>query len=599
LQTYSDEICDWLLELGYTHCFFVAGGNIMHLLNSARTRFQCVPVVHEVSAGIAAEYFNELNLDSDSKAFALVTAGPGLTNIITAIAAAHMESRSLLVIGGQVKSSDLSLGTVRQRGIQEIDGVALVKSICKVAKSLGAPISKAEFLEIESQLHSDRNGPVFLEICLDVQGQTRTARDQEFKSESSVIADPIIPKSSISEVANLLRGSERPIFLIGGGISRATYRRLAPQFEALGVPLMATWNGADRIPNDSPIFWGRPNTWGMRYSNILIQQADVIVAVGTRLGLQHTGFNWQEFAQLSKTIQVDIDRRELEKGHPTLHLGIHGDGQDFLVQLLDQLSESEISIESWLQLGKKVKEKFPLSDLKNNSFEGYWNPYDFMKMISQQMCKGDVLVPSSSGAAETVAMQAAEIPAGAFVVTDKGMASMGYGLAGAIGAAFKTRSRVFHIEGDGGFAQNLQELGTIRVNDLPIKTFIFDNGGYASIRMTQKSYFDGQIIGCGIDSGLGLPDWHGLFTAFGITCRSIAPTQVFNNDFLDELNDDQPRAFLIPIHQDQTYFPKITSRILPNGTMASNPLHLMSPDLSENEIREFLPHLASMILGNS
>jgi acetolactate synthase-1/2/3 large subunit len=114
--------------------------------------------------------------------------------------------------------------------------------------------------------------------------------------------------------------------------------------------------------------------------------------------------------------------------------------------------------------------------------------------------------------------------------------------------------------------------------------------------MTQKSYFDGQIIGCGIDSGLGLPDWHGLFGAFGITCRSITPTEIFNREFLDELNDDEPRAFLIPIHQDQTYFPKITSRILPNGTMASNPLHLMSPDLSEDEIKEFLPYLASIIL---
>ena len=598
MQTYSDEICDWLLELGYTHCFFVAGGNIMHLLNSARTRFQCVAVVHEVSAGIATEYFNELNLDSDAKAFALVTAGPGLTNIITAIAAAYMESRSLLVIGGQVKSSDLSLGTVRQRGIQEIDGVAIVGSICKAAESLSAPISKAEFLEIESQLHSNRSGPVFLEICLDVQGQTRIPSDQEIINRTTKNSLPAIPKSSIERVASILRDSERPVFLIGGGISRAAYKKLAPQFEKLGVPLMSTWNGADRIPNDSPIFWGRPNTWGMRYSNILIQQADVIVAVGTRLGLQHTGFNWQEFGQLSKIIQVDIDKSELNKGHPDLHLGIHADAQDFLVKLLEQLGDVKISIKPWLELGKKVKDNFPLSDIKNNSFEGHWNPYDFMKLISQQMRKGDVLVPSSSGAAETVAMQAAEIPAGAFVVTDKGMASMGFGLAGAIGAAFKTKSRIFHIEGDGGFAQNLQELGTIRINNLAVKTFIFDNGGYASIRMTQKSYFDGQIIGCGMDSGLGLPDWFRLFGAFGITCRSIAPTQAFSTEILDELNDDQPRAFLIPIHQDQTYFPKITSRILPNGTMASNPLHLMSPDLSKDEIKEFLPYLASMIMSN-
>jgi len=170
LTTYSDEMCDWLVEQGYTHCFFVAGGNIMHLLNSARTRFKCIPVVHEVTAGIAAEYFNELNFTSEAKAFALVTAGPCLTNIVTAMAGAQIESRELLVIGGQVKSTDLSRDSVRQRGIQEIGGVSLVKSICKSAISITKPISKDEFLSQVSQTHIGRKGVVFLEICLDAQG---------------------------------------------------------------------------------------------------------------------------------------------------------------------------------------------------------------------------------------------------------------------------------------------------------------------------------------------------------------------------------------------------------------------------------------------
>ena len=155
-MTYSDQMCDWLVEQGYTHCFFVAGGNIMHLLNSARTKFKCIPMVHEVSAGIAAEYFNELDSDNNSKAFALVTAGPGLTNIITAIAGASMESRSLLVIGGQVKSSDLSLGKVRQRGIQEIDGVSILKPICKTAITLTSPIKKSDFIFSESKAFQPR-----------------------------------------------------------------------------------------------------------------------------------------------------------------------------------------------------------------------------------------------------------------------------------------------------------------------------------------------------------------------------------------------------------------------------------------------------------
>jgi len=570
----------------------------MHLLNSARTRFVCVPVVHEVSAGIAAEYFNEVNFDSDAKAFALVTAGPGLTNTLTAIAGAFMESRSLLVIGGQVKSEDLSLGHVRQRGIQEIDGVALVRPISKAALALRDPIPKSEFVDLVSQTDSGRKGPVFLEICLDVQGQPGGARESEVSFEIKTNLNIEIHDNQIHEVSKLLVNSSRPVILIGGGISRSDFDSLYWPLLELGVPLMSTWNGADRIPNDSPLYWGRPNTWGMRYSNILIQQADLLIALGTRLGLQHTGFNWQEFAPLAKVVQVDIDKAELEKGHPVLHKGIHGDAKEFLDRLVRVTNASEISIKPWLKFGDKVKKDIPLSDRTNNSFEGYWNPYDFMKLLSHQLKKGDVMVPSSSGAAETVAMQAAEFPSGTFVITDKGMASMGYGLAGAIGAAFKTNSRVIHIEGDGGFAQNLQELGTVRVNNLPIKTFIFDNGGYASIRMTQKSYFDGQIIGCGSDSGLGLPIWMELFSAFGITCEVVEPSRIFSARMQEQLNDKEPRAYLIPIHPDQTYFPKITSRMREDGGMESNPLHLMTPDLSEDEVREYLPYLASRILQN-
>jgi acetolactate synthase-1/2/3 large subunit len=598
LKTYSDEICDWLIELGYTHCFFVAGGNIMHLLNSARTSFVCVPVVHEVSAGIAAEYFNEVNSDSDSKAFVLVTAGPGLTNTLTAIAGAFMESRSLLVIGGQVKSPDLSLGHVRQRGIQEIDGVALARSISKVALALRNPIPKSEFVDLVSQADLGRKGPVFLEICLDVQGQPGGAKESGISFDGNTNFNIEIPEDQIHEISRLLVDAKRPIILIGGGISRSDFGSLYGSLLELGVPLMSTWNGADRIPNDSPIYWGRPNTWGMRYSNILIQQSDLVIALGTRLGLQHTGFNWQGFAPLAKVVQVDIDKAELEKGHPVLHKGINGDAKEFLTRIIRETNFSEISINPWIEFGNKVKKGVPLSDRTNNSFEGYWNPYDFMKMLSQQLKKGDVMVPSSSGAAETVAMQAAEIPSGAFVITDKGMASMGYGLAGAIGAAFKTNSRVIHVEGDGGFAQNLQELGTVRINNLPIKTFIFENGGYASIRMTQKSYFDGQIIGCGRDSGLGLPNWVELFNAFGITCEVIDPARTFSPRIQEQLNDNEPRAYLIPIHPDQTYFPKITSRMREDGGMESNPLHLMTPDLSEDEVREYLPYLASRILQN-
>jgi acetolactate synthase-1/2/3 large subunit len=593
-------MCDWLVEQGYTHCFFVAGGNIMHFLNSARSKFRCIPVVHEVSAGIAAEYFNELDMDNKSKAFALVTAGPGLTNIITSIAGANLESRSLLVIGGQVKSSDLSLGKVRQRGIQEIDGVSLLKSLCKAAITLSAPINKSDFMSLESKAFEPRKGVVFIEVCLDVQGQPANEKlsdaTKEINSPSNGLFKPI--HKQVVKVKNLLIKAQRPIFLIGGGVSRSDFRELYPKLIELGVPLMSTWNAADRIPYDEPLNWGRPNTWGMRYSNILIQQSDLVIAIGTRLGLQQTGFNWQQFVPLGKIVQVDIDKGELTKGHPKLHMKICSDASHFLKNLLAESHDAEMSIDAWRTFGNKVKANIPLSDPKNNNFENYWNPYDFFELLSKQLIKGDTLIPSSSGASETVAMQAASIPSEVFTVTNKGLASMGYGLAGAIGAAFKTQSRVIHIEGDGSFSQNLQELGTVMVNKLPIKIFIFDNGGYASIKMTQRSYYHGQSIGCDIESGLGLPNWVQIFSAYGIGCRTLSCVDGFSQSVINELNDQYPRAFLVPIHPEQTYFPKITSQVVTNGTMSSRPLHLMTPDLSEHESLEYLPYFDCRMQSN-
>jgi acetolactate synthase-1/2/3 large subunit len=177
-------------------------------------------------------------------------------------------------------------------------------------------------------------------------------------------------------------------------------------------------------------------------------------------------------------------------------------------------------------------------------------------------------------------MQAFQQKFGQVVITDKGLASMGYGLAGAIGASLAhPERRTFLIEGDGGFAQNLQELATVAVNGLPIKTFVFANNGYGSIRMTQKNYFGGAYLGCDVETGLGFPDWELLFQSFGIPCMTIDKDWSGNKTVLDALSSSEAYGFIVPIDPLQTYWPKITSRIMEGGGMESNPLHMMSPDL--------------------
>lgn len=584
---YSDCIGDWLVGLGYTDCFYVAGGNIMHLLASLSERLNCHPVINEVAAGIATEYFNEAS--EGKKALTLVTAGPGLTNVITAMAGAYLESRELLVIGGQVKTQDLSRGEVRQRGIQEVDGVAISRPVTVKSSLLESPVSFEEFSAAIDGGAQGRKGPVFLEIPLDVQ-----AREVERESVNFSLARPKpLPRISeieLSQVLSWIKASERPIFLVGGGVSRKGMQGAIGGLAGSHIPIATTWNGADRIEAAHPLYVGRPNTWGQRSSNLVLQQADLVIALGTRLGMQQTGFNWQEFVPCGRVIQVDIDKRELEKGHPKVDFAICADADDVIAKL----AESDLrSHGGWLSYVQSIRAEIPLIEPVNTTGDQYISPFEFVDTLSHQCTNNDVIVPCSSGGSFTVMMQTFAQKKGQLMITNKGLASMGYGLSGAIGSAFAHPDRrVILVEGDGGFAQNLQEIGTVGINQLNIKIFIFDDAGYASIRMTQRNYFGGEYVGCDTKTGLGLPNWERLFSAWSIPTFRVNRGYQNNPEFKTLFVSDQPAAFIVSIDPEQTYFPKITSKITESGAMASNPLHRMTPDLGKavlEKIGQFLP----------
>jgi len=580
---YSDLLAEWLKEMGYTHCFYVAGGNIMHLLASSNNHFHMVSVIHEVAAGIAVEYFNESH--PEAKAFALVTAGPGMTNIVTALAGAYLESRELLVIGGQVKTADLSRGSLRQRGIQEIDGISIAKPVCCVAELLDEPVNLDRFRQLTRTGAGGRKGPVFLEMPLDIQGRTVVRADLEQASPvpTSTAAMPIASEALIEQLAQKVRMAQRPVLLIGGGISRETTALIHDKFVAMGLPVMTTWNGADRLEADHPNYFGRPNTWGQRYANLLMQQSDLLIALGTRLGMQQTGFNWQQFVPIGEVVQVDCDQAELTKGHPEVAWPILADANQLLLALSNKLLGEH---GEWLDYCRKVKVAVPLIEA-NTTAEAYISPYLFVEKLSRHCAASDVIIPCSSGGAFTVMMQLFAQKRGQKIVTNKGLASMGYGLSGAIGAALANPdSRTILVEGDGGFAQNLQEIGTVAINNLNLKIFIFDDNGYASIRMTQKNYFGGSYIGCDIKSGLGLPDWEQLFKAYRVPALRIGKEFDEQADFAELFDAKGPAAFIVSIDPEQTYFPKIMSRVTESGTMESNPLHQMSPDLPECILRD-------------
>jgi acetolactate synthase-1/2/3 large subunit len=580
---YADLLGDWLVELGYTHCFFVAGGGCMHLIDGFRDRFECIPVVHENTAGVAAEHFNECSFNQ--KAFALVTTGPGLTNVVTAIAGCYVEHRELLVIAGQVKSTDLRTPPVRQRGVQEVDGVGLIESISVTATCLRQPVSRSVFVGLVNGARKPHPGPVFIEVCLDVQGAQVDRCELEEDHGQTVTASTAVRVTEtedwVNRLADLVSHAERPVFLLGGLISRATAWQSIAQFEQLGVPVLTTTSAIDRIPTNSPVFAGRPGTWGgQRAANLILAQADIVLVLGAQLDLQQTGFNFEQYAPNARLFQIFPCNGELSKGAPVLEGALNADPDQVLGCLLN--SVAWVDRIEWLKYVQEVRLLVPAKELANVPAPGFPLSFEFFQNLSKASSAKDILALCSSGGTFTGALQMYEIASRQFATTSAAFASMGYGLATAVGVSFANPGRtVLLTEGDGGFAQSLQELAIVKRHELPLKIFIIDNDGYASIRATQRKFFDGAYVGCDSRTGLGFPSWVTLFEAYGIPCRYLETDEISVESLRNLIHANMdPEAWILRVDPEQPNWPAVSSKLLRDGRLISNPIYDMSPPLS-------------------
>jgi acetolactate synthase I/II/III large subunit len=583
-KKYSDALADLLFESNYSTVFFVAGGNIMHLIESFSHRFTMIPVMHEVNAVIATDYFNTSKAQDAKKALALVTVGPGVTNTTTGIAGAFIDGREVLIIGGQVKSEDLKAPNQRQRGIQEIDGVSIFKSITKASVLISAPVELSFLAKMIETSHTGRPGPVYLEICLDAQG----APYPEFVSIKDRI-DPVKHEfnqiqyaSDFEYIVKKIQASKRPVFLVGGGVSRDVSISCLSKFEEIGIPIATTWGGIDRIYSSHQLYAGRPNTFGQRWANIFLQQSDLLIVLGSSLGLQQTGFNVKEFLPLGEVIHLDIDPGVLENTNSFKKRNICIDLNVALPLVLDYIAinvNGQKNWNEWIEFKDTLQEALPLVEAKTFK-EDCLNPFQFIYELSGKTSSEHAIVTCSSGGTYTSFMQTFQNQKNQVVVSSKGLGSMGYGPGGAIGTQIALNKKTILFDGDGGFIQNAQELGVISARQLPIKIFVFSNNGYASIRSTQKKYFAGNYVGCDANTGLGFPNLELFAASFGINFYRLEKS-IDMNAVLRMINDENPWLVEVVVDADQDFIPKINSRITQEGSMESNPLHKMWPELNE------------------
>jgi acetolactate synthase-1/2/3 large subunit len=583
----SDYVMDVIADEGVKHVFMLPGGGAMHLNDSLgrSERLEYVCNLHEQACSIAADAYGQY---TNNLGVCLVTTGPGSTNAITGVAAGWMDSTPMLVVSGQVKRADLCHGKgTRQIGFQEINIVPVVQSITKYAVTVTEPESIRYHLEKAIWLaQNGRPGPSWVDIPLDVQAaEVQPNQMSGFKPEAEgLVPQPDLKKlnAKVAETLKLLSRAERPVILVGNGVrlSRAE-RPFMHLARRLKIPILTTWKALDLLTEDDPLFIGRPGAVGQRYANLAQQNSDWLLMLGARMDTGQTAYMHQYLARNAKKIMVDIDLNEINKMDNLIDVRCPFDAGVFIREMEHQLDANPVEIQNWTQWWGQChswKEQFPMVLPEYWDYEDGVSVYVLVDVLSNIMEKGDLFIPGSSGACSEVSMQTFKAKKGVRVYNSEGMGPMGFGISAALGGCIASGgSRTVCIDGDGGFAMNTQELETICRLKLPIKFFILDNNGYASIRSTQKNYFNERYYGSSPEGGLTLPKLQSIANTYGIDFVEIKSHDEVSSIAADSFKSNKPIICRVKVSEKQVTRPRVTSRLNENGEMKTAPMEEMWP----------------------
>lgn len=607
----SDYVFSFLADKGVTQAFMLPGGGAMHLVDSLGQNpdMQYLCPRHEQTAAMAAEGYYRAG---GKTAAVVVTTGPGGTNTLTGVIGQWLDSIPCIYISGQLKREMLITACpdlkLRQLGDQEINIVDIVRPVTKYAVTVMCPEKIKYHLEKALYLATHgRPGPVWVDIPLDVQASMiDTSRLEEYSEAEDVVRfDGDLLRKQVAELLMRLKRAERPVLFVGNGIRIAgAQTRFLKLVDRLGVPVLTGISGNDLIWSDHRLSFGRPGICGDRIGNMVVQNSDYLLSIGTRLGTRQIGYDSANFARAAYRAVVDIDEAELRK--PTLfpHMRVHADAGAFIDEMLAQTRDRPLPERSeWLAWCRRLKEELPSALKDNPSTDGYVNSYEFADALFKCLEEGSLVV-TGNGTAYTGTFQIMPIKKGVRVFANQGCASMGYDLPAAIGACVaRNRQSVICITGDGSIQMNLQELGTIAFHNLPIKIFVLNNRGYLAQRITQDTYFESRYTGSDHKDGVDYPNIPAVAQAFGLKTVTLHDEQ--QTELSTALGQilDMPGPVLCEICMDprQTLYPKLSSDVQADGRLVSKPLEDMYPFLPRDQFRSsmIIPPLGEASMEDS
>ena len=585
----SEYIAKHLVELGIKDIFMISGGGAMHLNDSLGNypELNYWTNHHEQACAIGAEgYFRA----SGKMAVVNVTSGPGGLNCLTGVMGQWTDSIPVLYLSGQVKYettiySCKELG-LRQLGDQEVDIISVVKSLTKYSAVLKDPYEVKKMIDKAVYIaNSGRRGPVWIDIPLNIQASIidESKLIEYDYSEDIILVDKEELTKKAIEIVKLISESKRPIIIAGHGIRLSegfdSFRKLIGK---LKIPIVTTFNGMDLISTDHPDYVGRIGTLGNRSGNFALQNADLVLCLGSRNNIRQSSYNWQNFAQNAKKVIIDIDSAELYKPTVKADLPVVADLKDFISILCNVIPDFLPDFSYWLQWTKERLEKYPsvLPEFKQSKSI---HPYYFIKRLTEMLDSKSILV-AGNGTACVAAFQASVVKEGNRMFWNSGCAAMGYDLPAAIGASIASQGKeVICLAGDGSIQMNIQELQTLVQYNLPIKIFYLNNAGYISIKQTQDNFFEGRRVACDQASGVSFPNVTDLANAYKLDHVSLSETRDIDIKLEEILKRKGPLICEVVLDQNYIFSPKVASEKLPDGRMISKPLEDMFPFLDRNE----------------
>jgi len=554
----SDIVIKFLESKGISHVFTVSGGGCIHLIdslgNTDKLKYICVH--HEQSAAMAAEGYARLKQDVGA---CIVTTGPGGTNTLTGVLGCWLDSVPTIFISGQVSLSQIAEGTgCRQIGDQEFDIVSTVTPMTKYATMIRDKNDIMYELEKAYTIATtDRPGPVWIDIPLDIQGafvdesNLKIFKDKPSKSSPN--------DNDINQLIDLIKSSNKPLFIAGNGIRLSnSYDIFNQLLKNTGIPaLTGVHSGVDCVDNTYEYYAGRIGILGNITSNRIVQESDLLIVVGSRLNVKMTGYNLIGFAPNAKKVFIDIDINEINKHQlSNIVLKIQSDLKEFLIKFPSKI---DLNIKEWQNRVKELRAEQKYYYDKHINMTNYASAYYFtdrLKTIAK-----DTPIITSNGSAHVVTLQTYQLEKDQRMFTNVGCASMGYGLPAAIGAAFIDKNKdIICVEGDGSLQMNIQELQVLVHHQLPVKLFVINNDGYLSIKITQETFFGGKQIASGKESGISFPNLKKICKAYGLPYISITKNSEYNKKLLDVFKTNGPVICELFTHPYEKHEPKVVHK---------------------------------------